>query len=207
MLLSDTEIVQSVEQGRIQMQPPLDRRQLRPVGVRVHLGPTVLVPKPNQLVDLARPHELGYDRFNLSEGAYILEPSSFVLASTIERIHTASDLLCILEGRSTIARLGISIHNAASVLDGTHDAWLTPVLEISNHGNMRVVLRTGIPIGMVCFHRLQTPVSNTTSHNQYANQYDTTAPVLHLGASIWGQRDGLELADAEAVRDSFLYEA
>src|ERR1700733_3337845 len=148
MVLSDNAILQNIKKGRIRIEPSLSNEPLRPAGIRVHLGPTLLIPQAGQLVDLAAPSDLRYDNHNLNGEPYVLDPSSFVLASTLERLKTAPDLLCILEGRSTIARLGLTIHNAASVLDGTHVGWLTPVLEISNHGNMRVMLRTGMPIGM-----------------------------------------------------------
>jgi len=193
MVLSDTAILQSLKKGRIQLEPALRNEHLRPAGIRVHLGPTLLIPQAGQTVDLANPSELHYDQYNLKAGPFILEPSSFVLASTLERVQTAPDLLCTLEGRSTIARLGLAIHNTASVLDGTHVGWLTPVLEIANHGNMRVLLRTGLPIGMLCFHQMKSKASKNTHHNQYVDQADTTPPVLHLGASVLNLSEGLEV--------------
>lgn len=184
MVLSDAAILKDLKNGRIRIKPSLSIEHLRPAGIRVHLGPKLLIPYAGQLVDLANPTELHYDNHDLDVAPYVLEPNSFVLASTRESLHTAPDLLSILEGRSTIARLGVAIHNAASILDGTHFGWLKPVLEIANHGNMRVVLRTGIPIGMICFHQLNSPVSQSTYHNQYAMQADTTPPILNRGACV-----------------------
>jgi dCTP deaminase len=184
MVLSDTAIMQNIKNGRIRIEPHLGDEHLRPAGIRVHLGATLLIAQAGQLVDLAEPADLTYDKHDLDTSPYVLEPSSFVLACTLERVHTAPDLLCILEGRSTIARLGLTIHNAASVLDGTHIGWLTPVLEISNHGNMRVVLRTGMPIGMFCFHQLKNSISMNSHHNQYAGQRNTTPPILNRGATL-----------------------
>ena len=184
MILSDTSIVQHLKKGRIRIEPRLRLDHLRPAGIRVHLGSSVLIPKPGQLVDLAQPKDLEYDQISLEKGSFVLEPSSFILASTVESVKTSSDLLCILDGRSTIARLGLTIHNSASVLDGTHIDFLTPVLEISNHGNMRVVLRHGMPIGMICFQQLADRSSKNTHHNQYANQRDTTPPILERGAMV-----------------------
>ena len=186
MVLSDTAILRNVRKGSIRLHPSLKSEHLRPTGIRVHLGNSLLLPRAGQLVDLATPSNLLYDQCDLNESPYVLEPQSFVLASTLEKVQTAPDLLCTLDGRSTIARLGLTIHNAASVLDGTQTGWLTPVLEIANHGNMRIVLRPGIPIGMICFHRLEAKISTETSHDQYANQTDTTPPRIHLGASVLG---------------------
>jgi dCTP deaminase len=199
MILSDTAILRSIKNGQIRIEPDLTREHLRPAGVRVHLGRKLLIPQSGQLVDLANPTELRYDQHDLDTETFVLEPSSFVLASTLERIQTASDLLCVLDGRSTIARLGLAIHNAASVLDGTHNGWMTPVLEIVNHGNMRVVLRTGTPIGMLCFHQMKAKTSKKSHHAQYADQSNTTAPVLHLGATLLRITESLESPESKVT--------
>ena len=123
MLLSDSSITRYVKKGRIQLDPSLSDDQLRPAGIRIHLGSNVLVPKPGQVVDPARPVEIEYERHTLS-GSFMLEPGCFVLATTVERVKTSNDIICVLEGRSTIARLGLSIHNTASFLDGAQGAWL-----------------------------------------------------------------------------------
>lgn len=184
MLLSDVAILDSIREGRIQIRPRFCEEHLRPVGLRVHLGHELLIPVPGQIVDLADPAQLQYERLDLSHEPYILEPGSFVLGSTIEEIQTAPDIISILEGRSTIARLGISIHNTASILDGAQVDWLTPVLEIANLGNFQVVLRPGTPIGMVCFQSMTRPSSEKRHHCQYAQQRGTTPPNLSRGAIL-----------------------
>lgn len=184
MLLSDVGILNGVRHGLIQVRPRFREEHLRPTGLRVHLGPELLIPVPGQTVDLLDPSKLEYSRKDLSVQPYVLEPGSFALGSTIEQIQIDTGLICILEGRSTIARLGMSIHNTASILDGAQRGWLTPVLEIANQGNFRVVLRSGIPIGMICFQCLAGPSSASRHHSQYAHQRGTTPPNLHSGALV-----------------------
>lgn len=184
MLLNDREIAGAIDDGRISVRPALRDEHLRPVGLRVHLRDEIMIPEDGQLVDLAAPEELRFLRRNLRADPYILEPGSFVLASTIEEVRTAPDILCILEGRSTIARLGVTIHNTASFLEGAQVGWLTPVLEIANVGSFRVVLRPGIPIGMLCFQQLSTQSSRRRHHEQYARQSCTTPPRLNSGAGL-----------------------
>ncbi len=193
MLFSDNAILRLVRNGEIEIKPELRRQHLRPAGVRVHLSSEILVPAPGQLVDLLEPRDLDFGKHDLATRPYVLEPGCFILASTLERIKTGARIGCFLEGRSTIARIGLSIHNTASFLDGTHQTWLTPVLEITNHGNFRVVLRSGLPIGMLCFHQLSDAVSLETHNQQYAHQDGTTPPNLV---------DGAEIADNWHVTDS-----
>jgi dCTP deaminase len=148
------------------------------------LGHELLIPISGQTIDFSDPDEIKYKRHDLRDETYTLASGEFVLASTIEKEKTASDLLCVLEGRSTIARLGISIHNTASILDGACDNWLTPVLEITNHGNFSIILCFGVPIGMLCFNSLEHPNSKKNFQSQYANQDQTEGPNLRDNALV-----------------------
>ncbi|MCP5940178.1 hypothetical protein NL351_30140, partial [Klebsiella pneumoniae] len=80
----------------------------RLVGIRVHLARKILVPHAGY-VDLSSPSELKYDTVDIEKDEFILEPGAFILASTIERIKTAPNIIGFLDGRSTIARLGLTV--------------------------------------------------------------------------------------------------
>ena len=197
MILSDTAIAELLAKGDIELRPTVDQGQLRPVGIRVHLARDLLVPVPGQLVDLARPTALKYEKVDIRERNYVLEPGGFILGSTVEQVRTRPQILCLLEGRSTIARLGLTIHNTASVLDGTYMGWLTPVLEIANHGNFRVSLAEGMPIGMLCFQHLAGESSRQAYHGQYRDQSATTPPNLTAGAKVLRGWDGAQIGKAQ----------
>ncbi len=70
--------------------------------------------------------------------SFCLEPGEFVLAMTHERVKLPNNLIALVEGRSTYARLGLSMHQTAPWIQ---PGWSGPiVLEIKNHGPMRVEL-------------------------------------------------------------------
>src|SRR5712691_6271702 len=117
MILSDTQIARSIANGRIQFLPEVRENQFRPTGVRIHLAAEILLPRSGQIVDLEKPSDLDFDKIDLRGERFVLHPGAYVLAATVERIKVSSSILPILEGRSTIARLGLTIHNTASVLD------------------------------------------------------------------------------------------
>lgn len=70
--------------------------------------------------------------------SFCLEPGEFTLAVTYERITLPNNLIALVEGRSTYARLGMSVHQTAPWIQ---PGWSGPiVLEIKNHGPMRIEL-------------------------------------------------------------------
>lgn len=184
MILSDLSIRCAIDTGAIQLRPAFREAHLRPAGIRVHLSPHIIVPVPGQTIKLSEPADLEYTEHNLEIAPLTLKPHDFVLASTVESVRTSPDLLCILEGRSTIARLGLSIHNTASFLDGSFNTWLTPVLEIANHGTFNISLEAGVPIGMLTFQRLSCANSLETINPQYLGQSTTTGANLLQSAGI-----------------------
>ncbi|MFZ5424380.1 MAG: dCTP deaminase [Patescibacteria group bacterium] len=158
MILSDTTIKKYIESGKIEVKPDFDFQDISPVGIRVYLDKEILIPEPNQYVNLRQPTELKYKRIDIREKGYILKPGEFVLGATFERIRTARNILTMLDGRSTIARLGLTTHITAGVIDGKYDTPKSIVLEIKNVGNFNFHLNYKDPIGMIYFVRLTEPV-------------------------------------------------
>lgn len=159
MILSDKTIKEYIDSGRIQITPEFYYEDITPAGVRVYLGPEALVAVPGQTVSLTNPTELIYEKIDLtrSEG-YLLEPGAFILAATQEKFCTSRDLLIFLDGRSTVARLGLTTHITAAVIDGKYEIPKSIVLEMKNLGNFNIVLHAGDPIGNVYFEELSEEV-------------------------------------------------
>ena len=66
MILSDATIRKSIETGKIRIFPDFDDKDIRPAGVRLHLGDELLVPIPGQTVDLSGTHDLNYEKVIIS---------------------------------------------------------------------------------------------------------------------------------------------
>jgi dCTP deaminase len=184
MILSDREIERAIKERKIRIRPPVQQEHLRPAGVRIHLGPQLLKPRRGQIVDLEAAGDVEHEIIDIRKEPFLLLPGEFVLGSTIESAKTSPGLLMMLDGRSTIARLGLTIHNTASVLDAQPDEWFCPVLEIANHGPLSIRLRLGTPIGMLCFQQILTPPSPRRFHDQYKGQIAIRPPNLSCGARV-----------------------
>jgi dCTP deaminase len=72
------------------------------------------------------------------QGAYTLQPGKFVLGQTFEYIHFPQNVFAMLDGRSSLGRLGIVIHSTAMSIDPGWRGHLT--LELRNNGEMPVRL-------------------------------------------------------------------
>jgi dCTP deaminase len=175
MFLSHQTIEEYIDQQKIIIGPVFDKKNIRPAAIRMHLGEEILIPEPNQTVDLTTGTTLHYKTINLVQEEFFLEPGQFVLGATYETIQTAPDLLAILDGRSTIARLGLTVHITASVIDGTFGDPHAATLEIKNLGNFIIRLKYKDPIAMMLFTELKDPVTQRLS-SQYGKTPDKVTP-------------------------------
>jgi len=184
MFLSHQTIQELILKGEIVIQPEFDKRDLRPAGIRVHLARHILVPEPGQLVDLHNPTEPKYKEIDLENHEFILEPNQFVLGATYEAIQTPTNVLAVLDGRSTIARIGLTTHVTASTCDGTLGGLHVIVLELKNLGNFKIKLNFKDPIAMVMFAQLDKPVMRQTTSQYGVNQSRVTPPNLKFKTGV-----------------------
>lgn len=150
MILAQPEIRAAVAGGDIRFDPPLEDNQWGEASIDLRLGFqfTKLQEVPGlklslhgglgQLGGFWKTMELpAADSFG-KRVSFCLEPNEFVLAMTHEKIAVPKNLIALVEGRSTYARLGLSMHQTAPWIQ---PGWSGPiVLEIKNHGPARVEL-------------------------------------------------------------------
>jgi len=88
----------------------------------------------------------------MTKSQIVLEPGQFILGITKEKL-TLKNLAGRLEGRSTFARLGITVHAASSFIHpGVSNK---QVLEIKNVNNVRVKINAGDKICQVFFSEIK----------------------------------------------------
>jgi dCTP deaminase len=185
MVLSDRDIVRALEEGRIKITPAPDlSRQLGSVSVDFRLGTTFMVFEHSRhsFIDPRHPQSIGEAMRTIEVGEdepFIMQPGDFALASTIESLELPDDLLGRLEGRSSIARLGITVHSTAAVFE---PGWIgTATMELSNLGRMAVALYPGMRICAFSFETLSSPVQTPYREkrgNKYAGQVTPRASLL-----------------------------
>jgi dCTP deaminase len=204
MILSDRDIKRALVEGRIRIDPAPDLdAQLGSVSIDFRLGTTFMVFEHSRhsFIDPRQPQSIG-DAMRTIEVApdepFIMQPGDFALASTIERLELPDDLLGRLEGRSSIARLGITVHSTAAVFE---PGWIgTATMELSNLGRMAVALYPGMRICAFSFEEVSSPVEipyRRKQGNKYAGQVTPKASLLAEENRRGGVRQPI---DSDAVQ-------
>jgi len=83
-------------------------------------------------------------------GAIPIEPGEFILAHTQEVVNLPKDIVGILQGRSSVGRMGIAVENAGLV-DRSFHGDLT--LELKNQGKNEVWLKPGMRIVQMTLYK------------------------------------------------------
>jgi dCTP deaminase len=132
------------------------------------------------MVDLAKPINDGtlFEKRKIVDNAYRLRPGDFVLASTLELFQVSPEISCRLDGRSTLARMGIMIHCSSDTIDNNHSEHRSVVLEIKNIGPFDVGLQFGTAIAMLTFQEMSEAVDPSEEQQQYSGQIGVTGPNL-----------------------------
>ncbi len=185
MILADREILQALKDGRIKISPEPDLgKHLGSCSIDFRLGDTFMVFEHSRFsyIDPRQPQSIGAAMRTLviPDGEpFIMQAGDFALASTMESLELPDDLLGRLEGRSSIARLGITVHSTAAVFE---PGWVgTATMELSNSGRMAVALYPGMRICSFTFEQLTSPVLvpyGKKQGNKYAGQIQPRASGL-----------------------------
>lgn len=154
MLLSDRDIIDEIKAGRIGVDP-FDPARVQPASLDVLLGSTLRVFPRGATVDPFGPLPSDLSREVPTDG-YVMSPGEFLLGSTVETLSLPDDIAARLEGRSTLGRLGLTVHVTAGYIDPGFRGQIT--LEIANLGPWGLRLRAGQPIGQLVFERMSSPV-------------------------------------------------
>ncbi|MDQ3683631.1 MAG: dCTP deaminase [Bacteroidota bacterium] len=142
MILSDTRILQEIENGTIKIEP-YTRDCLGSNSYDVHLG-RLLAKYTDAEIDAKKHNTIEY--FEIPEEGFVLQPQQFYLGVTAEYTETHAHVP-FLEGKSSTGRLGIDIHATAGKGDvGFCGNW---TLEISVKLPVRVY--AGMPVGQLIY--------------------------------------------------------
>ena len=91
--------------------------------------------------------------YTIHSGSPRLESGDFVLASTVEDVYIPPEFVGRVEGKSTLARMGLIVHTTAGFIDPGFRGRIT--LELKNVGPCALVLKPGMYICQLSVQRME----------------------------------------------------
>lgn len=85
----------------------------------------------------------------------VLRNTDFWLASTAETVRIPDDMVAVVNGKSSLGRKGLVIHQTAGFIDPGFRGQIT--LELSNVSRKSIKLLAGMPICQLVFMKLDSP--------------------------------------------------
>ena len=157
MILSDRDIKDYIETGRLFIEPELKEEQLQSAWVDLTLGREFRKFKSTEaaFIDPKNPTDITEIITVNEDKPFIIQPGEFVLGNVNEYIKFPDDLAGAVDGRSSLGRLGVVVHITSTFVDPGWEGKL--VLEITNVGKMPVALYPGMRICKLVFMELSSP--------------------------------------------------
>ena len=170
-LLSDRDIRSELESGRL-VCAPLAESAIQPASIDVRLGNQfrVFINHRHAYIDVREPQaDLTELEVIQSDEPFVLHPSEFVLASTVELVKIPNYLVARVEGKSSLGRLGLLVHATAGFVDPGFEGRLT--LELSNVSSLPIRLYANMKIGQLSFQNLTSPAEHPYGHAALGSRY------------------------------------
>lgn len=176
MILTRSGIKAAIEKNQIRIHP-FSESQLNPNSYDLRLGNKV-VTYTDHILDAARkPKTL---ELEIPSNGLLLSPGQLYLMATVEQTET-SHFVPGIEGRSSVGRLGISVHATAGFGDvGFKGTWTLEVSVIRP-----VVIYAGMRICQIFFEACSEIMPGDLYVGQYLNQVSPKPSGIHREADEW----------------------
>jgi dCTP deaminase len=150
MILVDWQILDRITRGSINIDP-YDPRLVQPNSLDIRLGNHfVWYTVSSEVIDPYNKDSVSSGIEEVHADSFILNPGQFVLAETLECIGLPDNVVATIEGKSSIARLGITLHQTGGWIDAGFRGTIT--LEMANVNSRPVKVYAGMPIGQLVFY-------------------------------------------------------
>jgi dCTP deaminase len=160
MFLSDVDIKKALKADDITLEPFVPS-QLQPVSYDIRLGNKFIL-NEDTITTVIDPVKKQYAKTReivvKDGGEFVLHPGISFLAVSKE-FFGSDKYLIQLGGKSSLARIGLMVHNTAGIINPGH--FLHVTFEITNQNNIPIVLRPGMEIAQIMFSMISSPPSRT----------------------------------------------
>ncbi len=167
MILSGHEILAQL--GENILIEPFDPARLNPNSYNLTLHDELIVYE-EVLLDMRKPNR--FRRIKIPAEGLVLSPNQLYLGRTVERTET-HNLVPMIEGRSSIGRLGLFVHVTAGFGDvGFSGFWTLEMFAVQS-----VRIYPGVAICQIIYHDIRGSFTEYAS-NKYQNNTDIQPSLL-----------------------------
>lgn len=150
MILVDWQLLDRISRGHIKIDP-YDPKLVQPNSLDIRLGSHFVWYTPGSgVIDPYNQQSVTAEVEEAHADVFILNPGQFILAETLERIELPDNIVATIEGKSSIARLGVTLHQTGGWIDAGFRGTIT--LEMANVNARPVKVYAGMPIGQLVFY-------------------------------------------------------
>ncbi|MEK7461863.1 MAG: dCTP deaminase [Patescibacteria group bacterium] len=169
MFLSDIDIKKAVKNGEIIISD-FDLSRLQPASYDILLGNKFMLTDSHS-IDAIDPVKKKFAKTKdvvLEKGeTFILHPGVSILGISVDYFGSEKYVIQ-LHGKSSLARIGLMVHNTAGLINPGH--FLRITFELCNLNEVPIVLTPGMPVGQLTFSQMVTwPEKSYKTHNKYVN--------------------------------------
>jgi dCTP deaminase len=186
VILSDRSIRDLVAEGRLVISP-YDAALVQPASVDVRLGRQFRVMRNSRMthIDPTVDNDGLMETVEVPDGEpFVLHPGEFALGHTAETFELCDDVVGIVNGKSSLGRLGLQVHATAGFVDPGFAGVI--VLELSNVATLPILLRPGMKVAQMVFQRLdraaERPYGHPDLNSKYQGQSGAVASRYSLNA-------------------------
>ncbi len=169
MFLADNEILQAVNNNTVHIRD-FDPSRLQVASYDVLLGNKFIITEKHstKIVDPVNKIFATTREITVPNGEeFVLHPNETVLGEIYDFVGS-DDYLIQIGGKSSLARIGLIVHNTAGVVNPGH--YLNIVLELANLSPIPIILRPRMEIAQLLFSQLTSKPSKSYSQiGRYAN--------------------------------------
>lgn len=171
MLLSDGTLAKALESGDIAVEP-LGPDAIQPSSIDLRLGEDLVLfvagAVDDPVIDPDRRQSNTIAK-RIPEQGFIVEPGEFLLGRTLEEVRVGAGYAMQFTGKSSLARLGLTVHQTAGHIDPGFEGVIT--LEIQNVNAKPFRLRRDMWIGQVLVLALDKPAERPYGHQERRSRY------------------------------------
>lgn len=179
MTLSDRDIRDAINSGELLINP-YDPEMVQPASYDLHLGSHFKQFRPRQGFLSVRHECEMLDRLATEDRPMVIMPGQFLLGHTEESVGISERMVGRLEGKSSLARLGLVVHEAGFFDPGFRGQC---TLELFNLAPVPIQLYPGQKIVQMAFDFLSSaaerPYGTAGLGSKYQDQIGATASRAH----------------------------